>query len=83
MKITYEITEVQKRFELTIRSIEILNDFDAEIYDAPVGAELYSFNCFRPDYKQSFDTLEGAYAKVSAFASKYHLGDTVVTIQNN
>ena len=83
MKITYEITEVQKRFELTIRSIEILNDFDAEIYDAPVGAELYSFNCFRPDYKQSFDTLEGAYAKVSAFASKYHLGDIVVTIQNN
>ena len=67
MKITYEITEVQKKFELTIRSIKILNDFDSEIYDAPVGAELYIFNCFRPEYKQSFDTLEGAYSKSQCF----------------
>lgn len=78
MKITYEITENTKSFDLTIQSIEILNDNDARLYDAPVGAKLLEL-----EYKQTFETLEGAYAKVSAFASKYHLGDKVVTIQNN
>ena len=34
-----------------------------------------------PDYKQTFKSLEETYAKVSSFASKYHLGDEVRTIQ--
>jgi hypothetical protein len=81
MKITYIIREDEIKpnlstFELTIQGIEILNSNDARLYDADIGDVI-----LEPDYKQTFDTLEGAYAKVSAFASKYHLGDEVRTIQ--
>ena len=81
MKITYKIREDAIKpnlstFELTIQGIEILNNNDARLYDVDIGEVI-----LEPDYKQTFKSLEETYAKVSSFASKYHLGDEVRTIQ--